>query len=368
MSASTISVVLLIATLLSAWGICLLLYEVIKQQGRMLLRLDDIEQYVRVAGAETANRLPYTGVAVGTPVKPFRLPDLSGREVSLEEYRGKRILLINWNPDCGFCRVIVPVLAKIQADLHKRNVQVVLAAAGDAESNRKLTDEYHLDCLVLLRDSQDFVLFEQAGTPAAYLVDEQGRIAEALAIGAEEVPKLARQVAKGNEKKPLPGARPLNQSRIERTGIRPGTPAPNFRLPDIYGRPLALEELRGRKVLLVFTDPRCGPCDEVTSSLARMRTNKNELSIVMVGRGDRMEILRKAEQFGIEFPVLVQEGWRVSKDYGMFATPVAFLIDERGVIAQEVAQGPEAILSLVQQHLRAKVQVMSETKEQAQMV
>jgi hypothetical protein len=35
------------------------------------------------------------------------------------------------------------------------------------------------------------------------------------------------------------------------------------------------------------------------------------------------------------FPVLVQEHFSVSKRYEMYATPFAFLLDERGVIASK---------------------------------
>ena len=66
----------------------------------------------------------------------------------------------------------------------------------------------------------------------------------------------------------------------------------------------------------------------------------------MVGRGEPEENRRKAEAFGVEFPVVLQPGWRLSKQYGIFATPVAFLIDEEGVIERDVARGPTEILEL----------------------
>ena len=45
--------------------------------------------------------------------------------------------------------------------------------------------------------------------------------------------------------------------------------------------------------------------------------------------------------------------WKLSKEYGIFAVPVAFLIDEKGVIARKVAQGVDEILALVPQGLAA---------------
>jgi len=70
------------------------------------------------------------------------------------------------------------------------------------------------------------------------------------------------------------------------------------------------------------------------------------LAVILVGRGDPEENRRKAEQHGFQFPIVVQERWKLSKEYGIFATPVAFLIREDGVIAKDVAVGTDAIMAL----------------------
>jgi hypothetical protein len=66
----------------------------------------------------------------------------------------------------------------------------------------------------------------------------------------------------------------------------------------------------------------------------------------MIGRGDVQENRRKAQEHGLEFPVVLQKKWEVSRKYGIFATPVAFLVGEDGMIKKDVAMGPEAILEL----------------------
>ena len=79
---------------------------------------------------------------MGTPIAPFRLPDLDGRMVSLEDFRGRRVLLVHWGPECGFCELLAPDLARLQGDLRVPNVQLVLASRDDAEANRRLAEEY----------------------------------------------------------------------------------------------------------------------------------------------------------------------------------------------------------------------------------
>ncbi|MBI3666579.1 MAG: TlpA family protein disulfide reductase [Acidobacteria bacterium] len=323
-------------------------YHIVKQQGRIILRLDRLEQQLAVSAQPAAP----AGLATGELFPSFRLPDLEGREVALEEFRGRRVLLVHWRPQCGFCDLIAPDLARLESVFQKRNLQTLLLAYGDAESNRKLAAEHGLRCpILLLKDAEPPEPFQRLGTPAAYLLDEQGRVSKPLAEGSDEVSLLAQEAAGGDKRRRLPGERPLSQSRIERNGLKAGTPAPLFRLPDIDGRTVALQEYRGRRVLLVFSDPHCGPCDELAPHLARLHQehSKNGLAMVMISRGDGEANRQKAEQHGIQFPVLLQERWKLSKEYGTFATPVAFLLREDGVIAKNVAIGPDAILALARE-------------------
>jgi peroxiredoxin len=348
-------VILLLLVLASLW---LILYQVVKQQGRILLRLDQLRGGVP-AGVPAANpgaQAGPRGVGVGEPFHPFTLPDLDGKAVSLADFRGRRLLVVNWDPQCGFCDLAAADLSKLQADMRERDVQLLLVSHGDADANRKLNKEHGLECpVLLLNGSGQLKPFEQMGTPVAYLLDRQGNVARPVATGAYEVPALAREAVadKGGRRKRLPGERPLSESRVEREGLKAGTPAPAFSLPDVHGRTTTLEEFRGRRVLLVFTDPHCGPCDALAPELVRLHKEHqgNGLAVVMVGRGDAEENRRKAAGHGFEFPFVLQDRWRLSKEYGIFATPVAFLIDERGVIARNVATGADEVLALAREGL-----------------
>ena len=352
-----ITVVLLLVILISVW---IGFYQLVKQQGRMLLRLDELERNAKAAGAGAEEAAEPDGLPLGTAFPAFRFPDLTGKEVALEDLRGKRVLLVQWNFDCGFCDSIAPELARLETGFEKQNVRLALLAHGDSESNRQNAAEHGLKCPILLvKDQEAPQPFERQGTPVAYLLDEAGRVAAPLASGADQVLALAQALANpataasgagnGNaHRAKLPGERPLAESRIPRDGLKAGTPAPGFRLPDLQGRAVSLEEFRGRRVLLVFSDPQCGPCDELAPHLARLHQEhaNNGLDFILVGRGDREENRRKAAQHGIQFPVVLQEKWRLSKEYGIFTTPVAFLIGENGVIAKDVAVGKDAILAV----------------------
>ncbi len=153
---------------------------------------------------------PPPGTAEGDELPRFRLPALDGTVVDLAELRGGPVLLVNWSPGCGYCVMIAAELHALRHDLTERGTSVLLVAAGDAESNRALLADLQVDLPVVLRAGagDDFAdPFPLMGTPAAYLLDADGRVAAPLASGAYQVPTLAR-VAAGRGPTPATVAAP----------------------------------------------------------------------------------------------------------------------------------------------------------------
>src|SRR2546426_5596114 len=142
--------------------------------------------------------------------------------------------------------------------------------------------------------------------------------------------------------------RSLARSKINRSGLKAGAPAPDFRLPRLDGRgDFSLQELHGRRVLLVFSDPHCGPCNLLAPQLEKFHREHTELEVVMISRGEPKENRVKVKEHGLTFTIVLQQQWEVSRKYAMFATPIAYLIDEAGIIATDVAVGVEPIRALL---------------------
>jgi peroxiredoxin len=211
----------------------LLVLQLLKQHGRLLLRVEQLERQPMPAVDASAQAPLPAGLPVGAPVEPFRLASLDGETVSLENFHGRRVLLVNWHPACGYCDQIAGELAALAPKLRERGTELVLASSGGADENRKLAADHGLRVPILLQRDQPISAFQGLGTPVAYLLDEAGRVAQPLAFGALEVPELARAVAAARKR--LPSERPLAESRIERDGLKAGTPAPGFALPSLDG-------------------------------------------------------------------------------------------------------------------------------------
>lgn len=121
--------------------------------------------------------------------------------------------------------------------------------------------------------------------------------------------------------------------RIGRDGLKPGRRAPDFTRPGADGREVSLRDFAGREVLLVFTQSGCSPCQKLVPELNRLADGGSQ--VVVVNNGSPEATRTWIAEVGARFPVLAQDQFAVSKLYQVFATPFAFLIDEKGVIASK---------------------------------
>ena len=121
--------------------------------------------------------------------------------------------------------------------------------------------------------------------------------------------------------------------RLGRGGLKPGKKAPDFKLPSAVGPEVALSAYAGRK-LLVFVQTGCGPCHAVVPDLNRLH-QQGKVPVLAIINAEPEAARKWASETGAEFPVLMQEAWKVSKRYEVMATPFAFLINEKGVIASK---------------------------------
>ena len=87
----------------------------------------------------------------------------------------RQLLLVNWSPGCGFCLKIADELGGLQQQLDDRGVRLAFVTSGDADSNRTIFDGAGLTAPALLRQ-EGVDPFAGFGTPAAYLLDTEGKV------------------------------------------------------------------------------------------------------------------------------------------------------------------------------------------------
>src|SRR5215204_6182192 len=145
----------------------------------------------------------------------------------------------------------------------------------------------------------------------------------------------------------------------EEEGLPFGAPAPAFSLSGLYGETMTLDALRAaeKPVLLLFTDPSCGPCNAMMGDVGKWQRDLSEkLTIAVVTRGSLEDNRSKAKQHNLTH-VLMQKDNEVADAYQTYGTPTAVLVRPDGTIGSGAAGGAQEIRTLVKQAAEGKVPV-----------
>jgi peroxiredoxin len=120
---------------------------------------------------------------LGDAAPDFQLRDMEGRLVSLEQQRGKVVLLNFWATWCGPCRVEMPAMEQLYRSLSRRDFEI-LAVSTDPQGaavTRPFQRELKLS-FPILHDA-DFrvgLTFGARTLPMTFLIDRQGIIRERI--------------------------------------------------------------------------------------------------------------------------------------------------------------------------------------------
>ncbi len=162
------------------------LLALLRQQGRLVLRLDALE--AMVGGVDAGDR---PGLPVGAPAPTFALPDPWGATVILEELlsRGRPVLLVFADPSCGPCNELFPDIARWQREWRDA-LTIAVVSAGHPEANRAKATEHGLLHLVVQERREVAAAYATTATPSAVLVAADGRVASPLVAGGDAIWKL----------------------------------------------------------------------------------------------------------------------------------------------------------------------------------
>src|SRR5215813_1519313 len=145
-------------------------YQLIRQNGRILLRLEAIDKRLSPRGDDKPKK--ERGLRIGTVAPDFELPDLAGERHKLSEFHGKDVLLIFFNPKCGFCTKMADDLAALPLDVGGGRATPLVVTTGDPDENRQLVERHGIRCVVVRQEQMEVASqFRAAGTPMGYRID-----------------------------------------------------------------------------------------------------------------------------------------------------------------------------------------------------
>jgi peroxiredoxin/uncharacterized membrane protein YphA (DoxX/SURF4 family) len=346
-------------TLLALLGWVLL--NLLRQNGRLLLRIEALEERLDAAGIEgsaPAAEASHThvGLPVGAPAPIFTLTGLHGETLTLEFLRaaGKPVMLVFTDPNCGPCTALLPELGRWQGE-HAAHLTIVPVSRGTMEDNRGKSAEHGLTNVLVQADNEVAEAYGSPGTPSGVIVNPDGTIGSSVAGGAEAIRALVGRMVGGPVSLPV-----LHESPARAAGggngngapvgahqhpvVGVGDRAPALNLPDLSGRRVNLADLRGRKTLLLFWNTSCGFCQQMLEDLRAWEANppKGAPKLLVVSTGT----VEENRAMGLRSTIVLDEGFSAGSTFGANGTPSGVLLDAKGRVASELAVGAPAVLAL----------------------
>jgi cytochrome c biogenesis protein CcmG, thiol:disulfide interchange protein DsbE len=139
------------------------------------------------------SRTQYKPVLAGVAAPNFTLSSLDGKQVSLSDYRGKKVVLVNvWATWCPPCREEMPSLESLYKAMKGQDFEILavsvdapLGQMGDGHEGGdlgKFAKEFGLTFPILHNPSGDIQeLYQTTGVPESFIVGKDGVIYKKVA-------------------------------------------------------------------------------------------------------------------------------------------------------------------------------------------
>ena len=175
------------AAVLTALAIeTIFLWQLFRQHGRLLVRMDQLEQRLAAPGPPVSQGLP-----VGAVAPSFSLPTPLRTTVGLATLRqtGTPLLLIFLDPNCQPCAALLPDIAHWQ-QRYTESIRIAIISRDSAHANGGMAQHLDLADVLLQKDSEVSEAYRVPGTPAAVLILADGTIGHEVALGREAIHSL----------------------------------------------------------------------------------------------------------------------------------------------------------------------------------
>lgn len=130
------------------------------------------------AQVQSAQDIPKQGPQIGLPAPDFTAGDISGRQITLSNFRNQKpVLLIFWATWCGYCAKELEDL-KTFTQKYQDKIQIIAVDSGEPKSTIKdYIQEKNVNFLMLLDEQKKiWNQYLVRGTPSHFLIDKEGKI------------------------------------------------------------------------------------------------------------------------------------------------------------------------------------------------
>lgn len=159
---------------------------------------EDIEKDKEVDNNEDkGQQTPESLVDIGQVAPNFTLKNLNGEEVSLEDYRGKNVIVNFWASWCPPCRQEMPDFQDFYEDYKDDDFTILAVNVQESKATAsKFIEENGYSFPVLLDSTGEIAItYMVSGIPTSYILDKEGVI-RYMRVGPLSYPEM-EQIIKG---------------------------------------------------------------------------------------------------------------------------------------------------------------------------
>ncbi|WP_145600905.1 TlpA family protein disulfide reductase [Yersinia frederiksenii] len=142
-------------------------------------------------------------------------------------------------------------------------------------------------------------------------------------------------------------------SACKQEEVAVGEVAPQLAAYDLQGKPVALDQWKGKQVYLNFWSASCGGCLAEMAALDKLSHEyHNDIVVVAINTDpEQVDINPVLAQRNISYPVIRDQLGITQERYQVIGTPTSFMIDRNGKVTQlhQGARNEKDLTTLFQQ-------------------
>ena len=132
---------------------------------------------------------------VNSRAPEFTLQDLSGKPVSLSDFKGKVVFIDFWASWCPPCRELMPKLQEFYQS--NKDTVIIVGISGDntLDAAKSFVTKNNITFPIVFDETKEvFRKYQIAGIPAAVVINTKGEIVQQGHFSIEELQEIVKSV------------------------------------------------------------------------------------------------------------------------------------------------------------------------------
>ncbi|WP_315117145.1 redoxin domain-containing protein [uncultured Clostridium sp.] len=108
----------------------------------------------------------------------FKLQDIDGKEISLSEFKGKKVFLNFWASWCGPCKIEMPHMQTLYEETKDKDIVILAVNVGESKDKVKSFIEKNKYTFPVLLDTNQEISLQYgiSAFPTSFFIDEEGYV------------------------------------------------------------------------------------------------------------------------------------------------------------------------------------------------